>query len=72
MTVTHTTHTHTHLVNNPRFLQEVLLDHGTLDDTIGCKVDVNVLAKTTRVVITFCLCITKGCGRQRQINVIQL
>ena len=67
MTVTWLSHdwlshtTPTHLVDNPWLLQEVLFNHGTLDDTIGRKVNVNVLAKTTRVVVALRFCITKGC-----------
>ena len=59
LSLSHTTPTH--LVDNPRLLQEVLFNHGTLDDTIGRKVNINVLAKTTRVVVPLRLCITKGC-----------
>ena len=62
MTATHDCHM-SHLVDKPGLLQEVLLDHGTFDDPLGCEVHVNVLAKPTGVVIAFCLCIAKGYER---------
>lgn len=34
------------LWHNTRFLQQILLDLGTLDDSIGAKVYIDVLAKT--------------------------
>ena len=55
------------LIDKPGLLQEVLLYHGTLNDTSGVEVDVNVLAKPTGVVITVGLGITKGCKSGRDV-----
>ena len=49
------------LAHNTRFLQEVLLYAGTLNHTLLIEVNVDVLAKTARVVIADCLGIAKGC-----------
>lgn len=55
------------LVDKPGLLQEVLLYHGTLNYSSGVEVDVNVLAKSTGVVVTVGLGITKGYKSERDI-----
>lgn len=55
------------LVDKPGLLQEVLLYHGTFNDSSGVEVDVNVLAKSTGVVIAVGLGITKGYKSERDI-----
>ena len=67
MTATHGCHM-PHLVDKPGLLQEVLLDHGTFDDPLGCEVHVNVLAKPTRVFIVCRLCIAKGCQWDKSLH----
>ena len=49
-----------HLVHQPWLLKQILLDIGSFNDSIGGKVDVNVLSKSTWVVITLGLGISKG------------
>lgn len=51
----------TDLGNDSRLLQQVLLDHGALYGAFLVKVDVNVLAETTGVVVPDSLGITKSC-----------
>ena len=52
------------LSNNSWLLQQILLYLGALDGTFLIKMNVNVFAKSTRVVIPDCLGITK-CYKQR-------
>ena len=49
-----------YLVYQPRLLQQVLLDIGSLNDTLGGEVDVDVLPKATGVVIPLCLGVAKS------------
>ena len=60
------TSTVTYLVDESRFLQEVLVYHGSLDHSMSVEVDVNVLSKSTRVVVAIRLCISKGCEHQHK------
>ena len=50
---------HTHLGDNSRFLKQILLNPGTFNRAFVIKVDINVLPKSTGVVISNCLRITK-------------
>ena len=52
------------LVDQTRFLQQILLNLGTLDDSSVSEVDVNVLAKTGGVVVADGFGIAKSCGRR--------
>ena len=48
------------LADDARLLEEILLDKGTLDDTILVKVDVNVLSEARRVVVADGLGVTES------------
>lgn len=47
------------LTHDPRFLQEVLIYFGAFDDAMFAEVDVYVFSKTTRVVVSYCLCVSE-------------
>ena len=49
-----------YLIHQSRLLQQILVDDGSLDDSIGCEVDVNVLPKPTGVVIPLGLGVSKS------------
>ena len=51
----------TNLSNDPRLLQQVLINLGTLNGTFLVKVNVNVFAETTRVVVSDCFGIAECC-----------
>ena len=48
------------LADDARLLEEILLDKGTLDDTILVKVDINVLSEARRVVVADGLGVTES------------
>ena len=50
----------THLVNDARLLQQVLFDLGTYYWSTCIKMNVNVFAKSARIVIPNCLGISKS------------
>ena len=51
----------TNLSNDPRLLQQILIDLGALNGTFLVKVNVNVFAESTRVVISDCFGIAECC-----------
>ena len=51
-----------HLVNQARFLQQILLDLRPLDAAALVEVDVDVFAETGGVVVSEGLCVSKSCG----------
>ena len=55
-----------YLIDKSRFLQQVLLDHCSLNHTMCVEVDVDVLAKSTRVVISIRFGIPKCCELEKE------
>ena len=51
---------HSDLVDEARFLQQVLVNHGSLYHSLSAEMDVNVLAKSAGVVVAVRLGISKG------------
>ncbi len=49
------------LRNDSRFLQQILLDFGALDDALVIEVDVDVLSESGRIIVSNRFRVTESC-----------